>query len=1108
MASEEAKLLDYLKRVTADLRSTQRRLQDVEAAAREPVAVIGMACRFPGGVTSPEELWELVANGRDGVRGFPTDRNWDLAALYDPDPDHPGTSYTDQGGFLDDVAGFDAAFFGISPREALGMAPQQRLALEASWEAVEHAGIDPRTLRGSRTATFIGCDHLDYYADPSQVPDGSAGYFTVGNTASVVSGRIAYLLGLEGAAVTVDTACSSALVALHLACQSLRRAESSMALAGGVAVISSSGPFVGFADLGALAPDGRSRAFSADANGMTMSEGVGVLLLERLSDARRNGHRVLGVIRGSAINQDGTSNGLTAPNGPAQQRVIAEALADARLTTADVDAVEAHGTGTPLGDPIEAQALLATYGQGRPEGRPLLLGSVKSNIGHAQMAAGAAGVIKMVLAMQHGVLPKSLHITEPSREVDWGSGAIDLLTEHTPWPRGERPRRAGVSSFGISGTNAHVVLEEAPEQDGDDGGGSEGEGGTDAAAVPWALSGRTADALRDQARRLAAHLATGAGSEFGAAEVGWSLAGTRSVFEHRAVVVGADRGALLAGLEELAAGRGHPSVVTGQGPAAHAGRTVFLLSGQGSQRVGMGAGLYARFPVFAAVFDEVCAALDAHLEHPLREVVFEGEPAGLLDHTTYTQAGLFALQVALARLLESVGVRPDVVVGHSIGEVAAAHVAGVFDLGDACRLVAARATLMGSLPEGGAMTAIEASADELANDLAAFEGLSIAALNTPTSTVISGPTAQVAAVAGVWSGKGRKTKALTVSHAFHSVLMEPMLEDFEQQISSLTFHQPTLPLISNLTGEPAGPEIATPAYWARHIRQPVHFAPAITHLAPDTGVFLELGPDPVLATATQHTLQHLRVADTRDDGVEPLAAAVLTRKRSDVIGLVQALARIHTFGVDVDWAAFIGDGERRPRAVPLPTYAFQHQRFWLAPPAGPGVGGAGEGADEAALWQAVEDGDVEALTATLRLSDGGSEVDVLRPALPILSAWRRQRREQALQDSWRYEISWPALAPGTATAVAPALSGTWLVVVPAGHADNPAVRAAVQALQEHGAAARVETVDLTDVDRAALARLTSLRAAAAGGDAPAGVLSLLALEESAHPDHQAVPAGL
>ncbi|MBI0294988.1 SDR family NAD(P)-dependent oxidoreductase, partial [Streptomyces sp. PRKS01-29] len=1080
MAGNEEKLLDYLKRVTADLRQTQRRLKDVESAGHEPVAIVGMSCRFPGGVRSPEELWELVATERDAISELPTDRDWDLENLFHPDPDHPGTSYAREGGFIDDPAGFDAAFFGISPREALGMAPQQRLALEASWEAIEHAGVDPESLRGSRTGTFIGCDHLDYCSDASQVPEGSAGYFTIGNSASVVSGRVAYVLGLEGAAVTVDTACSSSLVAMHLACQAIRQGECDMALAGGVAVMSSTAPFIGFSELRGLAPDGRSKAFSANSDGMTLAEGVGVLLLERLSDARRNGHQVLAVVRGTAVNQDGASNGLTAPNGPSQQRVIRQALANARLSASEVDAVEAHGTGTSLGDPIEAQALLATYGQERPEGRPLWLGSIKSNIGHAQMAAGAAGVIKMVMAMRHGVLPASLHIDEPTPHVDWSAGDVHLLTEAREWPEGEHPRRAGVSSFGISGTNAHLILEQAPERVATALGDLDAEpvgpvGPVESVVgpVPWVVSARGTEALRDQARALAARVNADPGVT--PAEVGWSLLRSRTLFDHRAVVIGQDREELVAGLEALAAGEPHPGLVHPGGAAEAVGQTVFLFSGQGSQRPGMGAELYDRFPVFAEAFDEVCALLDPHLEHPLRELVFSHDPeqAALLDHTTYAQAGLFALHIALARLLDSVGVRPDAVIGHSIGEIAAAHIAGVFDLPDACHLVAARATLMGQLPTGGGMATIAATADELADDLATHHGqVTIAALNTPGNTVISGPLDLVAEISAAWADRGRKTRTLTVSHAFHSPLMDPILEPFKEAISGLTYHPPAIPLISNLTGQPADEHITTPDYWAQHIRQPVHFHPAITH-----------------------------TTQSPTDRPAPLITSTLTHKQPDTHALTHTLAQLHTHGTTIDWTSWY-PATPTPQVVGLPTYAFQHQRFWLAPPATrTSFEGAAEDPAEAQLWHAIEELDVDALTSTLQLDKDGPGIDALLPALPVLSAWRRQHRERSTIDSWRYRATWRQL-PDPA---APVLTGTWLVVAPGGQEEHATVQVTLQALRAHGATALPHAVDAHQLDRAALReRLGQLNEESQ----LAGVISLLALDQEPLADHSAVSAGL
>nr|WP_234324816.1 type I polyketide synthase [Streptomyces sp. NRRL F-5639] len=740
--------------------------------ADDPVVVVGMGCRFPGGVTSPEDLWGLLADGVDAVGAFPADRGWDRLGSVSE-----SGAYARVGGFVEGAADFDAGLFGISPREALAMDPQQRLLLEVAWESLENAGVAPLSLRGQQVGVYAGTNGQDYLALLGLAGESGDGYGGTGNSGSVLSGRVSYALGLEGPAVTVDTACSSSLVAMHMAAQSLRAGECDLALAGGVTVMSTPGAFVEFDKQGGLAGDGRCKAFSDDADGTGWGEGVGVLVLERLSDARRNGHRVLAVVRGSAVNQDGASNGLTAPNGPSQQRVIRTALTNAGIAASDVDVVEAHGTGTSLGDPIEAQALLATYGQDRPEDRPLWLGSVKSNLGHTQAAAGVAGVIKMILAMRHGILPKTLHVDTPSSHVDWSAGAVELVTEVREWPRGERPRRAGVSSFGVSGTNAHIILEEAPSAPEEE---AAAESSVRLPVVPWVVSAKTVPGVAAQAGRLLS-----AGLDVGAVHVGLSLATTRSGLEHRAVVLGGNVEELRTRLAALATGKATPDTVTSM---ARSGLTGFVFSGQGGQRLGMGRELAESFPVFADALDGVCAHFDGLLDRPLRDVMLADAEA--LGRTGWAQPALFAVEVALYRLVESWGVEPDYLVGHSVGELAAAHVSGVLSLADACALVAARARLMQALPEGGAMWAVRATEEEVTPLL--VEDVSVAAVNAPGQIVLSGTHEAVESVAaGLPDHQGRW---LEVSHAFHSALMDPMLEEFGRVADGIEMRRPEIPI--------------------------------------------------------------------------------------------------------------------------------------------------------------------------------------------------------------------------------------------------------------------------------------------------------------------------
>ncbi|AXI80292.1 SDR family NAD(P)-dependent oxidoreductase [Peterkaempfera bronchialis] len=1075
--SDEEKILGYLRKVTADLHQTRQRLREAEARNQEPVAIVAMGCRFPGGVTGPEELWRLLRSGTDAMAEWPHDRGWDVDACYDPEPGTPGRSYTRTGGFLDRVGDFDAGLFGISPREALGTDPQQRLLLEVCWEALERAGIDPLALRGSRTGVFAGTNLQDYPTLLSLSASPEAG--GVGNSPSVVSGRVSYTLGLEGPAVSIDTACSSSLVALHLAAQALRAGECDLALAGGVTVMSTPGVFLEFSRQRGLAADGRCKAFADAADGTAWGEGVGVLLVERLSDARRNGHPVLAVLRASAVNQDGASNGLTAPNGPSQQRVIWQALSAAGLSPADVDAVEAHGTGTTLGDPIEAQALLATYGQDRPDGSPLWLGSVKSNIGHTQAAAGVAGVMKMVLAIREGLLPQTLHVDAPSSHVDWTAGRVELLTEARPWPELDRPRRAGISSFGVSGTNAHVIVEQAPPPDG-----SETTDAPEAAGVlPFAISGRGEAALRAQAAHLRDHLRSGAGRTQRPADVAWSLTASRPALDHRAVLIAHDPDELLRSLDALASGT--PAAGLVRGLADTESGPVFVFPGQGAQWVGMAVGLLDASPVFAARVAACEAALAPFVDWSLADVLRGVEGAPGLDRVDVVQPVLWAVMVSLAELWRSFGVVPSAVVGHSQGEIAAAVVAGGLSLADGARVVALRSRAIVALAGRGGMVSVALSRPDVDELLGGFAGrVSVAAVNGPSSVVVSGDADALDELMALCEGREIRARRIEVDYASHSAHVEAIREKLAQVLAPIAPVSGTVPFFSTVTGDWLDTSGLGAEYWYTNLRQTVQLEPAVRALLSEGHrAFVEVSPHPVLTMPVQET------AEAADTGV--VVTGTLRRGEGGPERFYASLAELWVRGLAVDWAPAFAD--HAPRTVDLPTYAFQRQRYWPQP--APARVVTGDTAD-ARFWEAVDSGDLGTLTDALAL-----DTEALSAVVPALSDYRRRAVEGATADSWRYRITWRPLPGGPARS----LTGSWLVVAPAQHAGNATVGAVLDALRRAGADPVTVPVDPeSDRDGCAAALEAALRT---GDGDPRGVLSLLALDEGPHAARPGLPRG-
>ncbi|MFK0063895.1 type I polyketide synthase [Streptomyces werraensis] len=1003
MANED-KLRDYLKRATTELHRTSERLRDLEARAHEPVAIVGMACRLPGGAASPQALWELVSTGTDAVSPLPGDRNWDTTGLYDPDPDAAGRTYCREGGFLPDAGAFDAAFFGISPREAVAMDPQQRLLLETSWEALERAGVDPRSLRGSRTGVFVGAWDSGYTSTVREPSAQLEGDLLTGGVVSFSSGRISYTLGLEGPSVTVDTACSSSLVALHQAVRALRAGECDLALAGGVTVMSTPAVFVQFSRQRGLAADGRCKAFADAADGFGPGEGAGMLLVERLSDAVRRGHRVLAVLRGSAVNQDGASNGLTAPSGAAQQRVIRQALTDAGLTAADIDAVEAHGTGTRLGDPIEAHALMDTYGRARAAERPLWLGSLKSNIGHTQAAAGVAGVIKMVMALRAGVLPKTLHVDTPSAEINWSAGGVELLTESRDWPQSAdgRPRRAGVSSFGVSGTNAHVILEQAPAVE------AVGEPAVvrDLPVVPLVVSAKSRAALEDQSARVRKLLEPAGAPR--PLDVAYSLATERSVLEHRSVTL---------------------DQVTVEGVvSASPGRTVLVFPGQGTQWAGMGRELLDTAPVFAARMAECAEALAPFVDFDPVEVLRSG---AALERVEVIQPVTWAVMVSLAELWRSLGVVPDAVVGHSQGEIAAAAVSGALSLEDAARVVALRAQVIGRELAGlGGMASVSLPRAEVeARLVSGWEGrLDVAAVNGPSSTVVAGDADAVVEFVEACRAEKVRARQVPVDYASHSAHVERIEAELLEVLAPITPLEARIPFYSTVDAAPVDTTTLDAGYWYRNLRHTVRFEETVRLLtSKGFGTFVESSAHPVLTMGVQET-------------ADVTAVGSLRRDEGGLARFLTSAAELFVHGTPVDWAPlFDGTGARH---VDLPTYPFQHQHYWLVPGT---------------------------------RSDAGRATGT---------------------DAWRYRVTWQGL--GSAGDVAGSLGGRWLVVVPGGVGSGVADEA-VAVLSGAGAAVERLVVDPVSVGRAELAERL-----AAHGDLT-GILSLLGLDERAHPRDHGLP---